>query len=164
MQQVFDSDKELSERFRLLTFRDYTAVELARVLETMVRKNRYRLSKGARLEILNGLHYLIRRQGSLPGNARAVAQVFQQAVERQAQRVALTRSLDGSLLTVMDAADFVLEGVPEGVRRRVPATLRTQCPRCGRGGRFAPKLLGHRIQCRSCRHELFADWGIPSDT
>lgn len=163
MERLLDT-KTVSERFRRLEFHDYSVVELGRVLEQMARQNRYRLSRRARLEVLNGLSYRVRRDGALLGNARALRTVFEQAVERQAQRLARTPALSGAALLLMDAEDITLPGVPSEVRTKIPASLRTECPRCGRGGRFPAALLGDRIQCRACRHEMFADWGIPADS
>jgi hypothetical protein len=162
MQMALAANPKLAKRVRQLEFEDHSAVELGRVLESLAKAARYRITKQARLELSNGFSYLVERDGRLPGNARALRKLLQDAVERQAARVTHTAEVAPPSLVSLDADDFVLESVPDAVRHRQPAVIWTECPRCGRRGRLDPDLFGSRILCRACHHEMIADWGIPS--
>jgi hypothetical protein len=163
MQEVLAADPELLRRVRQLEFEDHSAVELGRVLESLAKAARYRLTRQARIEVSNALCFLVARDGRLPGNGRAMRDLLQAAVERQAARVASAADLAPPSLVTLDADDFVFDTVPDAVRRRQPAVIWTECPRCGRRGRLSPELLGSRIQCRACQHEMIADWGVPAE-
>jgi hypothetical protein len=151
----------LIQQLRLFEFADYSIVELGRVLESMAKASHYRFSRDARIEILNCLHYVVERDGCLPGNATKLRELFEEAVGRQARRVAEHPECTPTQLTLIEPGDFVLDGVPEATVRSRPRFVLTDCVRCGASGRLPSSLLGTRIQCRSCRHEMFADWGLP---
>lgn len=65
-------------------------------------------------------------------------------------------------LTLFQPGDFIFEMVPDGVAERRPKFVVVECQHCGARGRLPARLLGERIQCRACRHEMLADWGLPS--
>ncbi len=163
LEQVLDHNPALARQLRSVEFADYTPTELGRVLDALVKSARYRLSPQARLELVNCFAEVVRREGWWPGNASTLRELLRTAIERQARRVEGGADLSAASLTTLDAEDFVIDTVPAAVRQRPVRAIRTDCPRCGRQGRFDAQLLGARIQCRACQHEMVADWGVPAD-
>lgn len=162
MARVLAVTPALAGQLRLFEFDDYSAVELGRVLESMAKANHYRFSHEARLEILGCLDYVVTRDGALPGNAVRLRELFEQAVSRQARRVAEAPGCSPAQLTAIQAGDFIFEMVPEEITQRRPKFILVECQCCQARGRLPAKLLGCRIQCRACRHEMLADRGLPS--
>ncbi|RKR89425.1 parallel beta helix pectate lyase-like protein [Micromonospora pisi] len=86
MDRFVESNPGLASRFtRTLTFADYDADELVRIVERQALAHQYRLAEqtGA---VLRGYFSTLAR-GARFGNGRAARQVFQDMTERQAQRV-----------------------------------------------------------------------------
>ena len=163
MERLLRSNPGLSSRFnRQLQFVDYSAAELGRIFETMSEKNRYRLPAMTRAKLLLGFQYLVEHRDERFGNGRLARNVFEQAIRRQANRLAPITQLDRKLLTTLEPTDIAMRRVPECVWSRFDegmARLRITCPECAKET-FPPiKYLGRRVRCRRCNGRFRAAWG-----
>jgi hypothetical protein len=87
MQRFIESNPGLASRFtRTLVFEDYTAEQLAGILESQVAEHQYELGAGTR-EALAAYFATMARDARI-GNGRAARQLFQTLTERHAQRIA----------------------------------------------------------------------------
>ena len=87
MERLVSSNPGLASRFtRVLTFADYGADELVRIVEHQAEEHEYTIPDPTREALLAYFDTLARDEGF--GNGRTARQVFQQMTERQAQRVA----------------------------------------------------------------------------
>lgn len=86
MRRFVASNAGLASRFaRTLTFDDYHADDLVRIVEFQAREHRYVLSPAAIDALRDHFGLLARAEGF--GNGRTARQVFQEMTERQAVRV-----------------------------------------------------------------------------
>lgn len=87
MDRFVASNPGLESRFtRTLTFVDYDAGELVRIVDQQAISHQYRLSAGTAAALQE--HFSAMRRDARFGNGRAARQVFQEMTEKQAQRVA----------------------------------------------------------------------------
>jgi hypothetical protein len=87
MHRFIDSNPGLASRFtRTLVFDDYSAEQLAGIVQTQVDEHRYELGPGALPAIVQYFTSLRREAGF--GNGRSARQLFQALTERHAQRTA----------------------------------------------------------------------------
>jgi SpoVK/Ycf46/Vps4 family AAA+-type ATPase len=107
MHRFLASNPGLSSRFtRTVAFEDYASSELITIIEYMCDKHRYELGEGAR-EALIQYFELIPRDREF-GNGRTARKVFEETVERQAQRLALQPTATADDLTVLLPEDVAL--------------------------------------------------------
>ena len=89
MREFIESNPGLQSRFnKYIEFPDYTTEELLTIFEKLVAQNQYSLPKEAREEVKKILERERRESGSNFANARLVRNVFEIAIEHQANRVA----------------------------------------------------------------------------
>jgi hypothetical protein len=90
---------------------------------------------------------------------------FERAISQLANRIAGVAPLTRELLTTLEPADIVLEGVPAVIGQDAEAARRCRkpCPGCGQEIALAPKYLGRRVQCQRCQHQFCFDWGEMAD-
>ncbi len=109
MREFMDANPGLKSRFtRTLDFPDYTDEELARILRLRVAKNQYRLEESLDAGLADAIRKLSPRRDKTFGNARLVRNLFERAVERQADRLAQSGETAKSALVTLTAADFGL--------------------------------------------------------
>ena len=119
MHRFIDSNPGLASRFtRTLMFDDYSAEQLADIVDRQVAEHRYELGPGTREAIVRHFDSLSREAGF--GNGRSARQLFQTLTERHAQRTAALAEPTTQDLTVLLAED-----VPDG-DARPPAGSRTR--------------------------------------
>ncbi|HZG13925.1 MAG TPA: AAA family ATPase [Candidatus Bathyarchaeia archaeon] len=88
MQHLIASNPGLASRFKkLFLFPDYSTEELLAILELSLRHAQYQLAHGVREKVEEGLR-VQQESGHLSGNARAIKNLVQEAIQNQALRLA----------------------------------------------------------------------------
>lgn len=109
MNNLLNSNPGLRSRFaREITFHDYASDELVAITEKMVTDAEYRLGPDTH-EVLTKIFERAVRNDRF-GNARFSRNLFEQAINRQALRLAgpgPLPELDASAVSTLDAADFI---------------------------------------------------------
>ena len=105
MESLIDANPGLKSRFtRTINFPDYTADELIEIFERMSKDTQYHLDDSGRAELRSLIEAEPRNRGF--GNARFVRNVFEEAVGRQAERLATVEHPTEEELTTLTGADF----------------------------------------------------------
>ena len=107
MKRFIDSNPGLQSRFnRYINFPDYTADELVDIFKMYVKKNEYTIGWEA-LEMLNEkLNYAVEHKDRNFGNARYVRNVFEKAIQAQANRLSGKTGLNERQLTEITIDDL----------------------------------------------------------
>lgn len=93
MKRFIDSNPGLQSRFtRHLEFADYSATDLVEIFYRMCKKNKLTLSKEAKAKVSDTMQALIAAKKEAFGNAREVRTKFEQAMQNQANRLAMVDS------------------------------------------------------------------------
>ncbi|MAT71698.1 MAG: AAA family ATPase [Planctomycetaceae bacterium] len=163
MQALLRSNPGLSSRFsRQLTFIDYTPLELARIFSLMCNKNLYKVGARTRAKIMLGFTWLYERRDRHFGNGRTVRNLFEDAIRRQANRIAAVIDLSVEQLSTLETEDIHFAKVPldEFAKLDDPALrFHLSCPQCAHGKDAPMRFLGEGVKCPKCQHEFTADWG-----
>ncbi len=113
MQEFINSNPGLSSRFnKYIHFPDYTGDELLKIFIRFCHTNGYRLQEEAKFSLELHLHRMYNEREEHFGNARAVRNIFERAINIQANRIANIPNLsdyDLELLTI----DDILEAIEE---------------------------------------------------
>lgn len=89
MHKFIDSNPGLSSRFsKYFEFPDYSGEELLAIFESFCKKNGYVLQENAKNVLSEKLDELYRNRDSHFGNARSVRNIFEKAINAQANRIA----------------------------------------------------------------------------
>ncbi len=111
MQEFVDTNPGLKSRFtRTINFADYTDDELITIFDKLGEKNHYSLTDDGRSKLRAILVSTSRGRGF--GNARLIRNVFEEAVGRQAQRLAPWDEPSNEQLTTLIADDLPPIGAP----------------------------------------------------
>lgn len=107
MKRFIDSNPGLQSRFnRYINFPDYTAEELVDIFKMYVKKNEYTIGWEA-MEMLNEkLNYAVEHKDRNFGNARYVRNVFEKAIQAQANRLSGKTGLSERQLTEITIDDL----------------------------------------------------------
>ena len=109
MQRFIDSNPGLQSRFnRYIDFPDYTAEELKDIFKMYMKKNEYTLSQEAEQYLLSRFEYAVAHKDRNFGNARYARNVFEKAIQQQANRLEGKQNLTEKELTELTIQD--LEG------------------------------------------------------
>lgn len=120
MERLIDANPGLKSRFtRTLHFPDYTDDELLAIFERMSGATRYHLDESGRARLRSVVAAEPRSRGF--GNARFVRNVFEEAVGRQAERLASIESPTDEQLTTLTAEDVAAP--PDGPLSASPAPI-----------------------------------------
>ena len=107
MKRFIDSNPGLQSRFtRYIDFPDYTSGELVDIFKMYMRKNQYTLSPDAEQTLRERLNYAVAHKDRNFGNARYVRNIFEKAVQRQADRLGGTKNLTTEQLTQLTTDDL----------------------------------------------------------
>lgn len=158
--RLLRSNPGLSSRFsRNIAFEDYAPAELGRIFQLICDTNHYRLTPTVRARFLAAMNWLCTNKDAHFGNGRLVRNVFENAVRRLANRIALVAPVTRELLTRFDADDLQFDDVPQSVFDNASdARFRLQCSECQRKSLVGSELLSRRVKC-VCGHRFLADWG-----
>lgn len=107
MQRFIDSNPGLQSRFnRYINFPDYTAAELVDIFKMYAKKGQYTLTDDGEEMLRERLEYAVAHKDHNFGNARYVRNVFEKAIQEQANRLAGRRNLSETQLSTLEASDL----------------------------------------------------------
>jgi len=107
MQRFIDSNPGLQSRFtRYINFPDYSEQELYDIFQLYLSKNQYTITDDAAQLLKNNLNYVVAHKTKNFGNARYVRNLFERAVEQQANRLSAKRSISDDELSVLIKEDI----------------------------------------------------------
>jgi stage V sporulation protein K len=113
MKEFIESNPGLQSRFnKYIDFPDYSPEELMMIFAKFVAQNQYVLTSEAREEVRKTLERELRESGGKCANARLVRNVFEVAIEHQANRVALLPSPSEDDLQKIAVEDIVGIDIP----------------------------------------------------
>ncbi len=109
MEQFIKTNPGLESRFtRYIHFPDYTADELYRIFRLYMKKNQYAITKEAAEYLQKRLDNIVRNKDRNFGNARYVRNVFEKAIQCQANRLSTHSKVTPEELTEITLADIKL--------------------------------------------------------
>ena len=107
MKRFIDSNPGLQSRFnRYIDFPDYTAAELTDIFKMYMKKNQYTLSPDAETYLREQLDSAVEHKSRNFGNARYARNVFEKAIQQQANRLEKRTNLSKEELTELTIADL----------------------------------------------------------
>jgi len=107
MQRFIDSNPGLQSRFnRYIDFPDYTGAELKDIFKIYMKKNQYTLSADAEAYLLSQLENVVATSDRNFGNARFARNVFEKAIQAQANRLSGKNNLSQEQLTELTIEDL----------------------------------------------------------
>ena len=107
MKRFIDSNPGLQSRFnRYINFPDYTAGELTDIFKMYMKKNQYTLESDAEEMLRERLNYAVDHKDRNFGNARYVRNVFEKAIQAQANRLSGRKGLTERQLTEITMEDL----------------------------------------------------------
>src|SRR5215471_14229114 len=113
MKEFIESNPGLQSRFnKYIDFPDYSPEELMMIFAKFVAQNQYVLTSEAREEVRKTLERELRESGGKCANARLVRNVFEVAIEHQANRVALLPSPSDDDLQKIAVEDIIGIDIP----------------------------------------------------
>ena len=108
MHKFIDSNPGLRSRFnKYFNFPDYTGEELLRILQRFCDSNSYKLSENAIPMLTEKLNEVFETREEHFGNARAVRNVFEHAINNQANRLVLDNDITDDELMELTVEDTV---------------------------------------------------------
>ncbi len=107
MEQFLETNPGLHSRFPVtINFPDYSDIELYKIALGMLEQREYTLTSQAQQELVRSIRRLRNGDPARFGNARAVRNLVEQLIRRQAVRLARQTRLTKGELTVIPPADF----------------------------------------------------------
>ena len=107
MKRFIDSNPGLQSRFnRYISFPDYTAEELVRIFKMYAKKNEYTIGADAEGLLREKLEYAVAHKDRNFGNARFVRNIFENSIQKQANRLSGLSSLSEQQLTELTREDL----------------------------------------------------------
>lgn len=107
MKRFIDSNPGLQSRFnRYIEFPDYSTEELLQIFEVNMRKYDYHFGDGAKEVLQQYLENAVANKDANFGNGRFVRNVFEKALERQANRLASENNLTTERLSAIEKEDI----------------------------------------------------------
>ena len=107
MKRFIDSNPGLQSRFnRYINFPDYTAGELTDIFKMYKKKNQYTLEDDAEEMLRERLNYAVEHKDRNFGNARFVRNIFEKAIQAQANRLSGKKGLSERQLTEITTEDL----------------------------------------------------------
>lgn len=107
MKRFIDSNPGLQSRFnRYIDFPDYTGAELTDIFKMYMKKNQYTLSPDAETYLREQLDSAVEHKNRNFGNARYARNVFEKAIQQQANRLEKRTNLSKEDLTELTIADL----------------------------------------------------------
>ena len=108
MKRFIDSNPGLQSRFsRYIEFPDYSLDELVQIFEYNMRKYDYHFGEGAKEVLLQRVEKAVARRDANFGNARFVRNIFEKALEHQANRLASQSNLTAERLSTIEKEDVL---------------------------------------------------------
>lgn len=107
MHKFIDSNPGLSSRFsKYFEFPDYSGEELLAIFKRFCKKNGYALDDEASILLKQHFDYLFEKRDAHFGNARTARNIFEKAINAQADRIASLADISDSDLEYLTAHDI----------------------------------------------------------
>ncbi len=107
MQRFIDSNPGLQSRFNhYIKFPDYSAEELYQIFQTYLKKNEYTMTEEAGDYLKKQLKTVVTNKDRNFGNARYVRNLFEKAIEHQANRIAHHKTATKETLSSLELVDI----------------------------------------------------------
>lgn len=107
MQRFIDSNPGLQSRFnRYIDFPDYSGLELTEIFKMYMKKNQYTLAPDAEEYLKERFEYAVAHKDRNFGNARYARNVFEKAIQQQANRLEGRSNLTDRELTELTVDDL----------------------------------------------------------
>ena len=107
MHRFIDSNPGLQSRFsRYINFPDYTAGELTDIFDLYLRKNQYTIAPDAKQYLSKRLTDIVAHKDRNFGNARYVRNLFEKAIQHQANRISTVKNPTTEQLTQLTTEDI----------------------------------------------------------
>ncbi len=107
MEEFLNSNPGLKSRFsNFIFFEDYTAEEMYAILESMLKKQQYRLSDEAKVKAKEILEKRVANKPENFANARDVRNFMERAISNHAMRVVAIENADENVLSVIESEDL----------------------------------------------------------
>lgn len=107
MEQFLEANPGLRSRFPVtVSFPDYSDLDLFKIAQGMLEKREYTLTAQAQQELVRQIRRLRQGDPASFGNARAVRNMVEQVIRRQAVRLVRQQGLTKGELTLITPADF----------------------------------------------------------
>ena len=107
MKRFINSNPGLQSRFnKYINFPDYTGEELYRIFCMYLRKNEYTMSDEASAYLMEHMNYKVAHKERNFGNARYARNIFEKAIQQQANRLAGRTGLSRKELTEITLEDL----------------------------------------------------------
>ena len=107
MQRFIDSNPGLQSRFnKYINFPDYTPRELYDIFQMYLRKNQYTMTSEASSYLRQKLSYVVEHKDRNFGNARYVRNMFEKAIQRQANRLSQSGNANRNQLSELTLEDI----------------------------------------------------------
>ena len=107
MQRFIDSNPGLQSRFnRYIDFPDYSAPELTEIFKMQMKKNQYTMTADAENYLRDKMEYAVAHKDKNFGNARFARNVFEKAIQQQANRLEGRSNLSKEELTLLTIDDI----------------------------------------------------------
>lgn len=169
MNKLMNSNPGLRSRFnKYLSFDDYTPAQLTTIFELFCTKSEFRMTPRTREKVLGVFQIFHEVRDETFGNARLARNLFEQTVNRQANRIISIPSITEQILSTIEAVDIPGEGSDRPVST-MPATdvgaqtverakpsvnptdkIRFNCPSCLKSLNVSLKHAGKRAKCPNC--------------
>jgi len=108
MKRFIDSNPGLQSRFnRYIEFPDFTVEELLQIFEANMRKYDYHFGTGAKEVLQQYIEKAVANKDANFGNGRFVRNIFEKALERQANRLASESNLTTERLSAIEKEDII---------------------------------------------------------
>lgn len=129
MLRFVDSNPGLKSRFnRYFYFQDYTPDELVAIFNKMCHDSHFHPTEAANTKLKALLTRLYDQRDRTFGNARLVRNLFEKAIEQQANRLAVINTLTDEVLTTILPEDIPDPEVTEPTAAEAPATQPSPSP------------------------------------
>ena len=107
MKRFIDANPGLQSRFnRYIDFPDYSSGELTEIFKMYLRKNQYNITPAAEEILKEKLDYAVAHKDCNFGNARYVRNMFEKAIQQQANRLSGVSNATKSQLTELTEEDI----------------------------------------------------------
>lgn len=107
MKRFIDSNPGLQSRFtRYINFPDYSGMELFEIFNLYLSKNQYTITDDAAALLKSKLNDAVAHKTKNFGNARYVRNIFERAVEQQANRLSTKRKINDEELSLLTSEDI----------------------------------------------------------
>lgn len=107
MKKFIDTNPGLQSRFnRYINFPDYSSGELYEIFRLYLKKNEYTITKEGATMLQQGLEQAVEHKDRNFGNARYVRNLFEKAIQCQANRLSKTKNVGDDELVELTAADI----------------------------------------------------------